>query len=418
MSLFFLAMLLQAQNEVCLEIEPNPNADDDAFECFTKYVNVLDCFEVYAESSIPDYKVLHVAAVAAELLDNDEDGIVDDELLFYELQNRQALMPVFSYDGNACMDNFMDNYYGDGVSAVLWRNEIDPSQPGHWGDDATVEEVLHTINHVGHVSIYPNVFGLAPNSSIMSDAMDIARGGQFLEVPNNYPQEAWYHYDDYTCDYECMAIEYLYWCIVTDMGILDDPQTCAGIANEWEPCSPELFESTDIIMHGVVNNSSNKLPQLAPDGNYCPDDAMELTIVYSLDWNLVGLPLQVDIPHYEVIFSDAIEGTLFSFNEGYNPEEMLVHGNGYWLRFPSESNVVITGLSLEELTISLAQGWNLITGISFPFNMNDIVDIDNIVVDGTLYSFADGYHPVDTLEPGKGYWVRANNLGNITFMSN
>ena len=31
---------------------------------------------MYAESSIPDYKVLHVAAVAAELLDNDEDGVV------------------------------------------------------------------------------------------------------------------------------------------------------------------------------------------------------------------------------------------------------------------------------------------------------------------------------------------------------
>ena len=417
-SLFFLVMLLQAQNEVCLEIEPNPNADDGAFECFTKYVNVLDCFEVYAEPNVPDYKVLHVAAVAAELLDNDEDGVVDDDALFYELQGRQALMPVFMYDGNACMNNFMNNYDGDGVSAVLWRNEIDPSQPGHWGDDATVEEVLHTINHVGHVSIYPNVFDLAPNSSIMSDAMDIARGGQFMQVPNNYPEEAWYHYDDYTCDYECMAIEYLYWCIVTDMGILDDPQTCAGIANEWEPCSPELFESTDIIMHGVVNNSSYKLPQLAPDGNYCPDDAMELTIAYSSDWNLVGLPLQVDVPHYAVIFPDAIEGTLFSFNEGYNPEEILVYGNGYWLRFPSESNVIITGLPIEELTISLAQGWNLITGISFPFNLNDIVDADNIIVDGTLYSFADGYQPVETLEPGKGYWVRANNVGNITFMNN
>ena len=179
-------------------------------------------------------------------------------------------MPVFAYDVSPCMDDFEDHYDGDGVSAILFRNEIDPTQPGHWGDDATVEEVLHTINHVGHVSIYPDVFDLSPNSSIMSDAMDIARGGQFLEVPNNYPEEAWYHYDDWTCDYECMAIEYLYWCIVTDMGILDDPQTCAGIANEWEPCSPVLFESTDIIMHGVVNNSDHKLPQFAPDGNYCP----------------------------------------------------------------------------------------------------------------------------------------------------
>ena len=72
-------------------------------------------------------------------------------------------MPIFTSDGNACMNQFENNYNGNGVSAALWRNEIDPSQPGHWGDDATVEETLHTINHVGHVSIYPNVFNIYPN---------------------------------------------------------------------------------------------------------------------------------------------------------------------------------------------------------------------------------------------------------------
>ena len=61
-----------------------------------------------------------------------------------------------------------DYYNGDGVSAVLFNNEIDPSQPGHWGDDATVEEVIHTINHIGHVNVYPNVFNLQPNSSNLS----------------------------------------------------------------------------------------------------------------------------------------------------------------------------------------------------------------------------------------------------------
>ena len=177
--LLFLTTLIHAQNEVCLEIEPNPNSSNPAFQCFTKYVNVVDCFEVYAQQNVSDEKVLHVAAVVAELLDNNEDGVVDDEILFSELQNSQALMPIFTSDGNSCMENFMDNYDGNGVSAVLFRNEIDPSQPGYWGDDATVEEVLHTINHVGHVSIYPDAFDLSPNSSIMSDAMDIARGGQF-----------------------------------------------------------------------------------------------------------------------------------------------------------------------------------------------------------------------------------------------
>jgi hypothetical protein len=262
--------MLFSQNDVCFDIEPNPYPNSSALGCFSKYINVLDCFDIYAEQSVSDAKVLHVAAVAAELLDNDENGVVDDINIFNSLQDNHALMPVFSYDGNSCMDDFEDHYNGDGVSAVLYRNEIDPSNPGHWGDDATVEEVVHTINHVGHVNVYPSYFDITPNSSVMSDAMDIARGGQFLSIPSQYPEEAWYHYDDWTCDYECMAIEYMYWSIVSNMGILDDAQTCTGIDNEWELCTEELFSSTDIMMHELITDPVHKIPQLAPDGNYCP----------------------------------------------------------------------------------------------------------------------------------------------------
>ena len=50
---------------------------------------------------------------------------------------------------------------------------------------------MHTINHVGHVNVYPDAFGLEPDSSLLSDAMDVARGGQFVSHPSNYPEEAW-----------------------------------------------------------------------------------------------------------------------------------------------------------------------------------------------------------------------------------
>ena len=175
----FFISVVYCQNEVCFDIEENPQPNNSAFSCFSKYVNVLDCFDIYAQSTISDEKVLHVASVVAELLDNNEDGIVDDSALEEILRQEGALMPVFTSDGNSCMNQFENYYNGDGVSAVLWRNEIDPNQPGHWGDDATVEEVLHTINHVGHVSLYPGVFNINPNSSLMSDAMDIARGDNF-----------------------------------------------------------------------------------------------------------------------------------------------------------------------------------------------------------------------------------------------
>jgi len=269
--LFAIPFLGIAQNTVCFTIDPNPNTNDPALAPFTKYVDVLGCFSIYAENSIPDAKVLHAAAVAAELLDNNEDGIVDDPLIEAQLISENALMPIFSAEGSSAENIFFNNYNGNGVSAVLYNGEIDPTQTGHWGDDATVEEVIHTINHVGHTNVYPAAFSMQANSSLMSSAMDVARGGQFMSVPNNYPASAWYHYDDQTCDYECMMIEYMYWAIVSYMGILNDPQTAQGISDEWEPYNATLLQSMDTLMYNLITDPQYKLPLLAPDGNYCPN---------------------------------------------------------------------------------------------------------------------------------------------------
>ena len=269
--LFSIPLLGIAQNTVCFTIDPNPNPNDVALAPFTKYVDVLGCFSIYAESTIADAKVLHAAAVAAELLDNNEDGIVDDPLIEAQLISENALMPIFSSEGSSVENTFFNNYNGDGVSAVLYKNEIDPTQTGHWGDDASVEEIMHTINHVGHTNVYPAAFSMQANSSLMSSAMDVARGGQFMTIPNPYPAAAWYHYDDWTCDYECMAIEYIYWALVSYMGILDDAQTAQGIANEWEPYNATLLQSMDLLMYDLITDPQYKLPQLAPDGNYCPN---------------------------------------------------------------------------------------------------------------------------------------------------
>ncbi len=275
----FCHLLVNAQNSVCFTIEDNPNSNVSGLGLFTKYVNVLDCFSIYAESSIPDTKVLHAAAVAAELLDNDENGFVDDEVLKTALQSSGALIPIFYQENSSAENQFFTQYNGEGAAAVLYNNEMNPVQTGYWGSDATVEEVIHVINAIGHSSIYPNAFSIEPNSSLMSEAMDVARGGQFINIPNPYPNSAWYHYDDQTCDYGCMAIEYMYWSIVSWMGILNDPSTCNGIANEWEPCSPSLFQSTDILMFALITDPQYQLPQLAPDGNYCPQNSgMESTI--------------------------------------------------------------------------------------------------------------------------------------------
>ena len=107
-----------AQNTVCFTVQTNPNTGAE-FSGLPKYVDVYG-FSIYAKSSIPDENVLHAATVAAELLDNDEDGVVDDAVLMAELVSKGALIPIFIADGSSAQTAFFDNYNGDGASAELY----------------------------------------------------------------------------------------------------------------------------------------------------------------------------------------------------------------------------------------------------------------------------------------------------------
>jgi hypothetical protein len=86
--------------------------------------------------------------------------------------------------------------------------------PGHF--DATLEEVIHLIQTAGYAHVH-NALSPNGNTELMA-AVDAARGGRFERPPVTYPPEAWFHYDDETCDRSCMAVEYFYWGLTTLLG--------------------------------------------------------------------------------------------------------------------------------------------------------------------------------------------------------
>ena len=140
----------------------------------------------------------------------------------------------------------------------------------------------------------------------------------------------------------------------------------------------------------------------------------QYTIEYNAGWNLMGLPLSVADPHYKTLYPTAMDGTLWRYNGGYVNETELEDGRGYWLRFPGSGNVVIAGETIEEITLSLVEGWNLITGISYDVQLTEIDDPDDIIIPGTLWGYWNGYYASDKLEPGYGYWLRTWEPGTIT----
>ncbi|SVD38781.1 uncharacterized protein METZ01_LOCUS391635, partial [marine metagenome] len=124
--------------------------------------------------------------------------------------------------------------------------------------------------------------------------------------------------------------------------------------------------------------------QIVSEGNE------EIIVDYQSDWNLVGLPLGVEETSYITLFPESIEGTLYSFNGGYNTEISLTTGEGYWLRFNDAGSTAISGSQIDELTINLNEDWNLISGISTPIEISAIQDPDGIIISGTIYGFAPG----------------------------
>ncbi len=145
-------------------------------------------------------------------------------------------------------------------------------------------------------------------------------------------------------------------------------------------------------------------------------DFSELTlpIFFMEDWNLIGLPVTVENPDYSILFPDAIDNTLYSFNGSYVNDDILVPGSGFWLRFENGGTVNITGGNILDQAMNLIAGWNLVSGISQSVYLNDISDPEGLIIPGTLYGYGEtGYVESWILEPGKGYWLRSYAEGTI-----
>ena len=136
-------------------------------------------------------------------------------------------------------------------------------------------------------------------------------------------------------------------------------------------------------------------------------------VEHSAGWNLVGLPYYVGDESATTLFPESIDGTLFSFDGAYILSDTLAPGTGYWLRFESEGITVLNGIPIDWLTLDLDEGWNLITGISNPIEVDSIIDLNEIIIPGTVYGYDESYVQAEVLDPGKGYWLRTTAAGSI-----
>lgn len=240
-----------------LQVEPLPGDAPAGFsQFFTKYVDVLGV-GVYATSGTQDAKVLRVANVIAQYIDNDEDGVADDPaVLTFMVEHNAAMImwPTFQQFENSDFFDSIPERSAEFLQDCMGE-ETHPDWEETHNFDAALEECLHLVTFAGYSRVYPSVFGEFAGSQI-SNAMD-------QNIANGY-----YHYDDPTCDYECLATEYFYWALTSMLGAQDAPWRAAEIANEWELPSRALVEQLDPMVYSILNDPQWNVPQILPDGSY------------------------------------------------------------------------------------------------------------------------------------------------------
>ena len=258
---------------------------------FTKGLTVFG-ISLLATSGVSDAKLLHAANVTAELLDNDENGTVDNTCVVAKLNDLSTYVTMYNTDSSEFnTDTLVDAEVTKMTS--LGANETVDNYADNVSHDASIEEIFHLITQYGYSNVYPTVFGESNTSTAtMAQAMDVARGSttpqRDLSAGDNYTgwdynntdcstagsvdntsnDKAWYFYADKTADYQTMQTEYMYWSVSSKFGMHDSAAGLTKASTEWCPNTKAKLLAQDPTIYNLIDNSTYAFPTVLPNASY------------------------------------------------------------------------------------------------------------------------------------------------------
>lgn len=127
-------------------------------------------------------------------------------------------------------------------------------------------------------------------------------------------------------------------------------------------------------------------------------------------WNMVSVPVEFSDPLKSNIYPEA-STPAFAYNGAYIVKDTLSCGIGYWIKYPSVKNINYTGLKIDTTHVAVSAGWNLIGSVSQPIPITKICGVSTsssyFAYNGSTYLVS------DTIEPGKGYWIKVSDNGTL-----
>ena len=145
----------------------------------------------------------------------------------------------------------------------------------------------------------------------------------------------------------------------------------------------------------------------------------EISINLISGWNIISNPIAAQDSSASNIFPiSASDFYSYTSNSGYQSGNVIIPGSGYWVRFDSIEECELSGNIIDSIVIDVEPGWNLIGTISSAIPVKEIIEnpVENIV--SSFFGYQKNYCPVDTLYPGKGYWVQVKEKGQLILKHN
>ncbi|MBI5476960.1 MAG: M6 family metalloprotease domain-containing protein [Ignavibacteriales bacterium] len=134
-------------------------------------------------------------------------------------------------------------------------------------------------------------------------------------------------------------------------------------------------------------------------------------------WNIISLPLKTVDNNVKELFPDALTlGYSYRSGGGFLKTQTINVGQGYWMKFLEMKSLNINGTVMDTLTIPLKEGWNMIGTSDFRVSEADIIQEPPTLLSSNFFDYNNGFNICDTLDPGKGYWIKASSEGEIKFV--
>lgn len=177
----------------------------------------------------------------------------------------------------------------------------------------------------------------------------------------------------------------------------------------------EIWTATPPLTdRAIIRVSNANPPTLLGLSNGLFTIGIEQSVNYKARWNLVSIPLIATEKRKTFLFKSAETHTFgFTSGIGYETQNTLTYMKGYWLKYLNNTNESFVGVPIADDSVNVFAGWNLVGNISYPLSVSDLTTDPPSIISANIFGFSGRYFQPDSLEPGRGYWIKVSEDGKL-----